>query len=382
MLLIKKASIYAPEKLGTADLLLAGGRIIAMAQEIAAPEIPGVHVEHIEAEGMSLVPGFVDSLVHVTGGGGEDGFGGRTYPLQAEQALAAGVTTVIGCLGTDAVTRTHVDLLAAARALDSRGLSCFCLTGSYALPAVTLTGSIEFDLVLIPEIIGLGEVALADHRGSQPLWHELARAASESRRGGMLAGKHGTVLLHLGDGEQPLNLLREVLERTELPKNQFLPTHCNRGPSAFEDTLAYGIEGGKLDFTTSTTESLLEEGEVPAARALAIALEKGIDACSLSLSSDAQASLPAFGADGELTDTQVASIGSLWASARDAVTRYDVPFETALASVTSNPARNFGLHDRGRIEQGLRADLVLMNEEDFMPELVISNGVIRWRRNS
>jgi beta-aspartyl-dipeptidase (metallo-type) len=379
MILIKQAGVHAPAHLGTADVLVSEGHILSIAEAIEPPQIPGVAIETIDAHGMMLVPGLVDSLVHVTGGGGEGGFGGRTSPLAAEQALAAGVTTVIGCLGTDAITRSHADLVATARALEARGLSCFCLTGSYALPAGTLTGSIESDLVLIPEIIGLGEVALADHRGAQPTWQELARATADCRRGAMLAGKRGTVLLHLGDGRQPLKLLREVLEHSELPRNQFLPTHCNRGPDAFEDALNFGLEGGNLDFTTSTTAPLLEAGEVPAARALALALDKGVDARRLSLSSDAQASLPAFGDEQELSHTQVASIGSLWASVREAVVTFGVPLEAALAAVTGNPARMFGLADRGRIEAGLRADLLLLDPETFNPTVVISDGRVRWR---
>ncbi len=381
MILIKQAGIHAPEPMGTADVLVAAGRILSIADSIEVPQIPGVAVEIIEAEGMLLAPGLVDPLVHVTGGGGEGGFGGRTAPLDAENALAAGVTTVIGCLGTDAVTRSHADLVATARALEARGLSCFCLTGSYALPAGTLTGSIESDLVFVPEIIGLGEVALADHRGAQPTRQELARATADCRRGAMLAGKRGTVLLHLGDGREPLALLREVLDHSELPRNQFLPTHCNRGPDAFEDALRFGLEGGNLDFTTSTTEPLLQAGEVPAAKALLLALEAGVDPRRLSLSSDAQASLPAFGDDQELSHTEVASIDSLWASVRDAVKTFNVPVEVALAAVTSNPARIFGLADRGRIEAGLRADVVLLDADAFNPVTVISNGRLRWRRD-
>ena len=381
MILIKQAGVHAPAFLGTADVLLSGDRILSIAQSIDPPEIAGVAVEIIEADGMMLAPGLIDSLAHVTGGGGEGGFGERTSPLVAEQALAAGVTTVIGCLGTDGITRSHIDLVATTRALEARGLSGFCLTGSYALPARTVTGSVESDLVLIPEIIGLGEVALADHRGAQPTWQELARASADCRRGAMLAGKRGTVLLHLGDGRQPLRCLREVLDHTELPRNQFLPTHCNRGPEAFEDALKYGLEGGNLDFTTSTTAPLLEAGEVPAAKALALALDKGVDPHRLSLSSDAQASLPAFGADQELSHTQVASIDSLWASVRDAVAQFGVPIDAALAAVTSNPARNFGLDDRGRIEAGQRADLVLLDSERLSPTVVISDGAVRWRRN-
>ncbi|MEL6437561.1 MAG: amidohydrolase family protein, partial [Pseudomonadota bacterium] len=35
----------------------------------------------------------------------------------------------------------------------------------------------------------------------------------------------------------------------------------------------------------------------------------------------------------------------------------------AVALVTSNPARTVGLHDRGRLEPGLRADVVRVRRE-------------------
>ncbi len=381
MILIKQARVLDPEDRGALDVLVAGQRIFASAPDIPAPQVPGVSLEVIDGRGHYLVPGLVDGLVHISGGGGEGGFAGRTLPLLAEQALAAGVTTVIGCLGTDAITRTHGDLLATARALDAKGVSALCLTGSYALPAPTLTGTIEQDLVLIPEIIGLGEVALADHRGSQPGWRDLASAAAESRRGGMLAGKRGTVLLHLGDGQNPLDLVEEVIKRSEIPRNQFLPTHCNRSAHTFEAACAYGLAGGNIDFTTSTTEAFIAAGEIPAARAVAQALKAGVDARRLTLSSDAQASLPTFGEEQQMTGFQVADIASLWQAVRAAALEHNVSLTDALATVTRNPARIFGLDDRGRLSKGSRADLLLVERDSLDLVMTISAGRVRWQRD-
>src|SRR5690606_36172222 len=145
-----------------------------------------------------------DSLVHTAGGGGEGGFASRIRPLEAEQALRAGVTTVIGALGTDDSTRSHADLPACGRALATHGLSAFALSGSYHVPVRTLTGSLRDDIVLIPDIIGVGEIAIADHRGAQPSSRELARIAAEAHVGGLLSGKAGTVLVHVGDGRDGL----------------------------------------------------------------------------------------------------------------------------------------------------------------------------------
>ncbi|MDQ3038909.1 MAG: beta-aspartyl-peptidase, partial [Pseudomonadota bacterium] len=144
-----------------------------LAIEPRLPAIKGCTV--VDAGGRIVCPGFVDSLVHVSGGGGEGGFATRTPALiDPQEALRSGITTVIGALGTDDVTRSLADLLAACRALTEKGLSAYSLTGSYQIPVTTLTGSIRSDLVLIQDMIGVGEIAIADHRGSHPTVDELA----------------------------------------------------------------------------------------------------------------------------------------------------------------------------------------------------------------
>ncbi len=167
---------------------------------------------------------------------------------------------MVGCLGTDGVTRSPAGLLAKARALDEEGLSTFIYTGHYAVPVQTLTGSIERDLLLIDKVIGVGEVALSDHRSNQPTFDEFARLAAEARRGGILSGKAGIVNVHMGDGRRGLSLLRRLIEETEIPATQFLPTHIGRNPSLFEEGIAYAKAGGLVDFTTSTVPAFLEDG--------------------------------------------------------------------------------------------------------------------------
>lgn len=380
MLLIRNAGVYAPEPLPSCDVLVIGDRIAAVAPKIDPPRIPGLEPVEIDATGRLLVPGLVDALVHVSGGGGEAGFASRTPPLDPAHALRHGTTTVVGCLGTDAVTRTHADLLATCRSLTEHGVTAWCLTGSYALPAPTLTGSIETDLLWIPEMIGIGEIALGDHRGSQPDVRQLAAALSQAWRGAMLAGKRGTALLHLGDAPGAFDLIDALLEGTALPRRQCYPTHCNRNDEIFEAATRFARAGGSIDLTTSTTPPLLQMGERPAAQALADALADGVPPGNLTMSSDGQASLPEFCETGRLRSTQVADPASLWAAVRAAVGEHGVAFETALASVTRNPAEVFGLSDRcGRIASGLPADLVLVERDTLDIVMTVSGGVIRWR---
>lgn len=375
MVLVRDAEVFAPEALGRRDLLLAGGRIVAMAAYID-PGV-GLPVRIVEARGRLAVPGYVDSLVHVSGGGGEGGFATRTAPLAPEQALAAGVTTLVGALGTDDVTRSHADLLACCRALAAQGLSAYALTGSYRVPVQTLTGSVRDDLVLVPDLIGVGEVAIADHRGSQPTAQELARIAADARVGGLLAGKRGTVLVHVGDSADGLALLHAVCDAHSVPAEQFHPTHINRHRGLLAQAAAWTARGGSVDLTTSTSVELLAAGEVPAAQALAELLRAGIPVARISLSSDGQASLPHFDAEGRLLALAVARIDSLHAALVSAVRDHGLALEQALPAFTATPAAIWGLSAKGRLGVGADADVLLLDPGSLAIEAVFAGGVCR-----
>ena len=369
--LLRGAELFDPAPRGHRDLLLAGGVVVAIATSID----PGaLDCEIIDARGCIACPGLVDSLVHLSGGGGEGGFATRTRALDAAEAIAGGVTTLIGALGTDDVTRTLPDLLANARALAAHGLTAYALTGSYRVPVRTLTGHVRDDLVLVPDILGVGEIAIADHRGSHPSADELARIGADARVGGMLAGKAGTVLVHVGDAANALALLEEVATRHPVPRTQWLPTHANRHAALLDDAMRWIEAGGYADLTTSTTAALLEAGEVPAARALARMLEAGLPVERITLSSDGQASLPHFGADGRLIDLQVASVGSLLDCLREAVNACGVPLEVALQAATSTPAAVWGLPSKGRLVPGADADVLLLDRESLALRMTIARG--------
>src|SRR5690606_4506221 len=125
------------------------------------------------------------------------------------------------------------------------------------------------DLVLIPDLIGVGEIAIADSRGSQPSLQELARIGADTRVAGLLAGKRTTVLVHVGDAPDGLDLLRRLAQSGPLPVDLWHPTHINRHRALLEEGQAWLRAGGSIDLTTSTTPDLLEAGEVGAAQALA-----------------------------------------------------------------------------------------------------------------
>jgi beta-aspartyl-dipeptidase (metallo-type) len=373
VLLLKNADIHAPAAMGRADILVAGGRILRIEPAI---QLPSRYVDVADASGLIAVPGFIDGHVHMTGGGGEGGYATRTPELLLSDAIRGGVTTVVGCLGTDGVTRTMAGLLAKARALEEEGLSTFIYTGHYAVPVQTLTGSIERDLMLIDKVIGVGEVALSDHRSSQPTIDEFARLASEARRGGILSGKAGVVNVHMGDGRRGLSMLRRLIEETEIPATQFLPTHIGRNPALFEEGTAYAKAGGLVDFTTSTVPAFLEEGEVKCSKGLRRMLDAGVDAANVTFTSDGQGSLPDFDEHGRLRRLEIGRVTSLFAEVRDAVRDEGVPLATALQVVTANPARILKLRGKGALAAGADADIVLLDASSLEIDGVIAKG--RW----
>jgi beta-aspartyl-dipeptidase (metallo-type) len=371
MLLLKAPDVFAPSPAGRADILIAGGRIERIERDLRVPE---AYADVFDASALLAVPGFIDGHVHVTGGGGEGGYATRTPELLLSDAVRGGVTTVVGCLGTDGVTRSLPNLLAKTRALEAEGLSAFMYTGHYAVPIRTLTGSIERDLLLIDKVVGVGEVALSDHRSTQPTFDEVARLAAEARRGGILSGKAGIVNVHMGDGRRGLSLIRRVLDDTEIPVTQFLPTHINRNPALFEEGIAYARAGGFVDLTTSTAPVFLDDGEVKCSRGLRAMIEAGVDPAQVTFSSDGQGSLPAFDAQGRLLRLDVGRVTSLFGEVREAVLGERVPLEIALQVVTANPARLLKLGGKGRLAAGADADIVLLDPTTLEIRGVIARG--------
>lgn len=373
--LITNVELYSPTEMGEVDVLIADRRIAAIANNLAEKmSVPEDLMTIIDGRGKLMFPGLVDSLVHISGGGGEGGFHTRTPQMNLTDATTGGVTTVVGALGTDATTRTLPDLLAKAHALESEGISSYCYTGSYQLPARTLLNNVTDDVILIDKIIGIGEVAIADHRSSQPSVDEIKRVASEARVGGMLAGKAGIVSIHVGDSETRLDVLHQVVEQSDLPVTQFYPTHINRSAGLLDAGIKWAMQGGYIDFTSSTNQKFIDEGEIPAAKALADSLDAGVSVAQMTMSSDGNASLPVFDADGELVGLEVGRVQSLYEAFQSAVLDYGVSIADAISSVTLNPARVLKLKHKGRIAVGCDADFVLAEKSTLAIKQVYAKG--------
>lgn len=368
---LKNGHIFAPEDLGERDVLIAGQKIVALSPPNFI-SLKGLDFQEIDASGKIILPGFIDPHVHILGGGGEGGPATRAPEIKIEDIIQAGVTTVIGCLGTDSVTRHMTSLLAKARALEIEGISTFIFSGAYDLPPVTLTGSIRKDLVLIDKVVGCGEIALSDHRSSQPTFEAIARLAAECRVGGLLGGKAGILHFHLGDGQRRLEMIWRLLKETEIPITQIIPTHVNRNRELLLEALEFASQGGTIDLT-ALPEGESDTKEVKIEEALILALEKGIPLDRITISSDANGSLPVFDDQGRLCGLTIATEKSLWHTFKSLIKKRIIDFDQAARIFSTNAARAYQLNNKGSLKIGADADLIMINDELEL-EMVMAKG--------
>lgn len=376
MLLIKNAEVHSPVFLGIKDILIAGEKIIAVENEIDVRALKSIEIITIDGTGKRVIPGLIDAHVHVAGAGGEGGPATRTPEMQLSHMLDGGITTVVGCLGTDGFTRSLEAVLMKVKSLKAQGVSAYMYTGSYQVPTPTLLGDVGRDIALIEEVIGIGEIAISDHRSSCPSTAELIRLVEHARVGGMLGGKAGIANMHMGDARDPFRPIYDAVENSELKLTQFFPTHCNRNPYIFEDAKAYGKKG-YVDLTASSYP-YDPENEIKPSKAIVELLSAGVPLEHITLTSDGNGSLPNFDREGRLISMDMGLPKSIMSVMIDTVTEENLPLETAVAVVTSNVASILRLRDKGRIEPGKDADIVILDKDYAISDL-ISRGQMMTR---
>lgn len=366
MILIKNVDVYAPEYKGKKDVFISGGKISLIQDEI---NFSNDKIKIIDGSKKKLTPGFIDQHVHITGGGGEGSFKTRAPEITLSKLTKGGITTVVGLLGTDGTTRSVENLISKAKALKEEGITVFAHTGSYEYPTVTITGSVKKDIVFIDEIIGV-KLALSDHRAPNVSKLELQRVASDARVAGMLSGKSGIVVIHMGDGEKGLSLVNEILEDTEIPMKTIRPTHVNRKRELLMEAFDYAKRGGMIDLTCGMKDDLTP------GKSIKIAIEENVPKENITMSSDGYGSWSRYDEAGNLIKMGVSSVSSLHEEFKYMVNKLDFSIDEALIYITSNVAKGLEIYPKkGCICESSDADILLL-DENLNIDTVIANGKV------
>jgi beta-aspartyl-dipeptidase (metallo-type) len=350
--LIENGNVYAPEASGVQSILIVNHRILKVGDiDAAALNRLGIEGQRINASDCLVLPGLIDPHAHIIGAGGEQGFPTRTSGIQIEELVQAGVTTVVGLLGTDTTTRHIASLYAQASQLTQQGITAYTYTGGFKVPAVTMMGSVMDDLVLLDRVIGVGEIAISDYRSTEPTVHELARLMSEAILGGMIGGKAGVTHFHTGEGKAKLRILHEVLDQHDIPAEYMYPTHITRSIALIDDAISLAKRGVFVD--TDTIDEKL-------ANHVKYYREHGGAMDQLTVSSDAHTP------DGSHTKF----FGQLANCVRDS----GMPLEDILPLFTTNTARVLKLKRKARLQPNMDADIVIVNKASWEIKHVLANG--------
>jgi beta-aspartyl-dipeptidase (metallo-type) len=353
--LVRNARVFDPSDLGRRDLWVVGNTLAAVETDL--PSVSSrLPQEEIDLDGLYVIPGLIDAHVHLIGGGGEAGPETRVPRVEFSHLTRAGVTTCVGVLGTDGTTRTMRDLVASTLAMRNLGLSAYCYTGSYQYPVPTLTGSVRDDIVFVDPILGVGELAISDHRSSQLTLNEFLRVASDSYTAGLMSGKAGVLHIHMGDGPRQFEMIERALATAEIPARVYHPTHVNRQRALFESAASLAAQGVTVDVTAfpDADDGLL------ASTAIDRWITEGHPIDRLTCSSDGGGCLPVFDADGELVTMDVGRSDVLSQTIQELL-QMGHDLERVLPVFTSNIARILRLPKKGHLRPGADADLVAVD---------------------
>lgn len=351
--LIKNADLYTPESLGNQDILISGEKIIAVSDNLdGCREFAKV----LDFSGKIVTPGLIDQHIHITGAGGKNGFSSMTPEVTLSELISCGTTTVVGLLGTDGTARNIRSLFSKAKALEQEGISAYMFCGYYGVDSVTITDSIQGDMIFVDNVLGC-KIAISDVRSSYPTSRELLRKLREVRVGGFIGNKKGILHIHLGNLNTKMDILFDLVETYQFPIEHISPTHVGRTKELFDQAIEFAKLGGIIDITTGASKY------TDPYKSVQYALEQGVSIDKMSFSSDGHAGLSVFDNKGRQIGVKKAPIDQNLEQVIHLIKLGGVKIGDAFRLITTNPATNLGLKNKGRIAVGCDADLCAFNTE-------------------
>ncbi len=336
------------------DILIAGEKITWVGQADLSVYRQLEHklkdvLEIIDCENLHIAPGIIDPHNHLSGGSGEKGFHSQSPPISLCEFIDGGVTTTVGTLGVDTSTKTMSDLLAKVKAFNHIGISAYCYVGGYDIPPKTITGNVRDDLLFISEIIGVGEIAIADRRAPEPSLDSLARACVDAYVGGILSGKAGVSHFHVGPGDRRLQTIRDLLETHSILPEKIYLTHLERSEKLIEEAAELAKRGVYIDFDIYDPNIL---------RNYLLFKRLGGPADRLTISSDGG----------------VPSPSELWSVLTETCLKGGLEISEIYQHFSQNAAQVLGLEAKGKIATHMDADLLMFDKTDLQIKHVMARG--------
>lgn len=369
--LIKNAHIYAPQNLGVKDILIANDKILAMDSNL---DSFASNAEIYDFSGQIITPGLIDQHIHIAGAGGTSGFYSMTPEVNLSDLIACGTTTVVGLLGTDGKTRSIRTLYGKVKSLEQEGISAYMFCGYYGIDSVTITDSIQSDMIFIDKVLGC-KIAISDIRSSYPTALELLRKVAEVKVGAGIANKKGILHIHLGNLDSKMDVLFELVNKYQFPIEYISPTHVGRTKPLFEQAIEFAKLGGSIDITTGASKF------TDPYKAVLYALEKGAPLENITFSTDGHAGLRKMNENGEVIGAKVAPIDQNLAEVIQLIKKGGLPIEDAFQLITSNPAKNLGLKHKGKIAVDCDADLCVFNQNLELTDVFAKGNQLMQNKN-
>jgi beta-aspartyl-dipeptidase (metallo-type) len=245
--------------------------------------------------------------------------------------------------------KTMAGLLAKAKGLKEEGLSAFLWTGGYDVPPTNIIGTPRNDIMFIEEIIGSGEIAIADERSTDHVTHELARLVIDTHNGGMLSGKAGVTHFHVGESEERLKSIRNILDEFPIEPKWIYATHIQRSEELVKEAIELAGKGSHVDMDTVNED-------LP--KWLRFYLDNGGNPEQLTVS----------------TDASITSPRNMYEQIRSCILEHNFPIEQVLALATANTAKVLKLEQKGQLEEGKDADILVLRKDSLEIKDVICNG--------
>lgn len=364
MILLKNIEIYSPKYLGKKDILF-NNKIISIDENI---NINFKGLKTIDCKNMKLLPGIIDQHVHIVGGGGEGGFESRSNPIDYKKIIEAGISSIVGTLGTDGYTRNIDFLIAKTKELKTQGINAYCYTGSYDFPTKTFTGDVKKDIIFIEEIIGT-KIALNDKRASDISLNELIRLINNNYTAGLISSKAGVVHAHIGPNIEGLKLIFDVINK--YPNiNNIIPTHISRNKQILDEAIILNKKGITIDFTCEGEEVFDE-----IYKCFKYSLDNNSNIDKITFSSDGNGSSPEFDSNNRIIGYKIMPVDTMFKMLKFMYLNKNENLENIIPLFSTNIANILKLNRKGYIKENYDSDMIIVDKEFNLINTIINGNI-------